>query len=233
VAASAMRRAHRALFALRRQRRRADAAPALATRSTSDRSGRASNAAYAEIIDPLPDANSRRRIFCSITRKTFGTVGRRPGRRILRARPRSARQRHHARRNQGLRQSRGRWSCSSRNCWRTSAFRAPYRDFELSVKRVSDELKASLESGASNGAPSRKLELIKEVFLPDDARLSSSGASSAAAWHAAFRRRAAQPRQRVVVDAIMLDESRVSVLFSFTRSYFHVDLAHVARSSSS
>jgi isocitrate dehydrogenase kinase/phosphatase len=31
----------------------------------------------------------------------------------------------------------------------------------------------------------------------------------------------------VVVDAIMLDESTVSVLFSFTRSYFHVDLAHV------
>jgi isocitrate dehydrogenase kinase/phosphatase len=30
-----------------------------------------------------------------------------------------------------------------------------------------------------------------------------------------------------VVDAIMLDESTVSVLFSFTRSYFHVDLAHV------
>jgi isocitrate dehydrogenase kinase/phosphatase len=31
----------------------------------------------------------------------------------------------------------------------------------------------------------------------------------------------------VVVDAIMLEESTVSVLFSFTRSYFHVDLAHV------
>ena len=31
----------------------------------------------------------------------------------------------------------------------------------------------------------------------------------------------------VVVDAIMLEEGTVSVLFSFTRSYFHVDLAHV------
>jgi isocitrate dehydrogenase kinase/phosphatase len=33
----------------------------------------------------------------------------------------------------------------------------------------------------------------------------------------------------VLIDAIMMDESSVSILFSFTRSYFHCDLPHVGQ----
>jgi isocitrate dehydrogenase kinase/phosphatase len=42
-------------------------------------------------------------------------------------------------------------------------FRTPYRDFERSVKMVSDELKASLEAGSGRRSIER-LEVIKEVF---------------------------------------------------------------------
>ena len=33
----------------------------------------------------------------------------------------------------------------------------------------------------------------------------------------------------VLIDAVMMDEATVSILFSFTRSYFHADLAHVGQ----
>src|SRR4029079_2743704 len=33
----------------------------------------------------------------------------------------------------------------------------------------------------------------------------------------------------VLIDAVMMDEASVSILFSFTRSYFHVDLPHVGQ----
>ncbi len=36
------------------------------------------------------------------------------------------------------------------------------------------------------------------------------------------------PRGRVVVDAVVADEDEASIVFSFTRSYFHVDVANAA-----
>jgi isocitrate dehydrogenase kinase/phosphatase len=36
------------------------------------------------------------------------------------------------------------------------------------------------------------------------------------------------PRGRVVVDAVLADEDEASIVFSFTRSYFHVDVANAA-----
>ncbi len=46
-------------------------------------------------------------------------------------------------------------------------------------------------------------------------------------WNAPFVVALRNIDSGVVVDAIMLEQGPVSILFSFTRSYFHVDLAHV------
>jgi isocitrate dehydrogenase kinase/phosphatase len=104
-------------------------------------------------------------------------------------------------------------------------FGAPYRDFDRSVRRVTEELKASLESGGQRRVV-EKLEVIKEVFY-QMTRAYVVGRISGSGWTApiviAFRHH----ESGVVVDAIMLEEDTVSVLFSFTRSYYHVDLAHV------
>jgi isocitrate dehydrogenase kinase/phosphatase len=179
---------------------------------------------YAEIIDPLPDAEFKKTYFCSITRKTFGTVGVDPAVEFfaLDLDPLGSVTTHVETKDYV---NRGSLELLVEELLADFRFRAPYRDFELSVKRVSDELKASLESGAERRTV-EKLEVIKEVFY-QMTRAYLVGRLVGRGWTLPFVVALRNHDSGVVVDAIMLDESTVSVLFSFTRSYFHVDLAHV------
>jgi isocitrate dehydrogenase kinase/phosphatase len=179
---------------------------------------------YAEIIDPLPDAEFKKTYFCSITRKTFGTVGVDPAVEFfaLDLDPLGSVTTHVETKDYV---NRGALELLVEELLADFRFRAPYRDFELSVKRVSDELKASLESGAERRTV-EKLEVIKEVFY-QMTRAYLVGRLVGRGWTLPFVVALRNHDSGVVVDAIMLDESTVSVLFSFTRSYFHVDLAHV------
>jgi len=179
---------------------------------------------YAEIIDPLPDAEFKKTYFCSITRKTFGTVGVDPAVEFfaLDLDPLGSVTTHVETKDYV---NRGSLELLVEELLADFRFRAPYRDFELSVKRVSDELKASLESGAERRTV-EKMEIIKEVFY-QMTRAYLVGRIVGRGWTLPFVVALRNHDSGVVVDAIMLDESTVSVLFSFTRSYFHVDLAHV------
>ena len=179
---------------------------------------------YAEIIDPLPDAEFKKTYFCSITRKTFGTVGVDPAVEFfaLDLDPLGSVTTHVETKDYV---NRGSLELLVEELLADFRFRAPYRDFELSVKRVSDELKASLESGVERRSV-EKLEVIKEVFY-QMTRAYLVGRLVGRGWTLPFVVALRNHDSGVVVDAIMLDESTVSVLFSFTRSYFHVDLAHV------
>ena len=179
---------------------------------------------YAEIIDPLPDAEFKKTYFCSITRKTFGTVGVDPAVEFfaLDLDPLGSVTTHVETKDYV---NRGSLELLVEELLADFRFRAPYRDFELSVKRVSDELKASLETGVERRTV-EKLEVIKEVFY-QMTRAYLVGRLVGRGWTLPFVVALRNHDSGVVVDAIMLDESTVSVLFSFTRSYFHVDLAHV------
>jgi isocitrate dehydrogenase kinase/phosphatase len=179
---------------------------------------------YAEIIDPLPDAEFKKTYFCSITRKTFGTVGVDPAVEFfaLDLDPLGSVTTHVETKDYV---NRGSLELLVEELLADFRFRAPYRDFELSVKRVSDELKASLEGGVERRTV-EKLEVIKEVFY-QMTRAYLVGRIVGRGWTLPFVVALRNHDSGVVVDAIMLDESTVSVLFSFTRSYFHVDLAHV------
>jgi isocitrate dehydrogenase kinase/phosphatase len=179
---------------------------------------------YAEIIDPQPDAEFKKTYFCSITRKTFGTVGVDPAVEFfaLDLDPLGSVTTHVETKDYI---NRGSVDLLVEELLADFRFRAPYRDFELSVKRVSDELKASLESGGERRSV-EKLEVIKEVFY-QMTRAYLVGRIVGRGWTLPFVVALRNHDSGVVVDAIMLDESTVSVLFSFTRSYFHVDLANV------
>jgi len=179
---------------------------------------------YAELIDPLPDAEFKKTYFCSITRKTFGTAGVDPAVEFfaLDLDPLGSVTTHVETKDYV---NRGSLELLVEELLTDFGFRAPYRDFELSVKRVSDELKASLESGGERRTV-EKLEVIKEVFY-QMTRAYLVGRIVGRGWTLPFVVALRNHDSGVVVDAIMLDESTVSVLFSFTRSYFHVDLAHV------
>ena len=179
---------------------------------------------YAELIDPLPDKEFKKTYFCSITRKTFGTVGVDPAVEFfaLDLDPLGSVTTHVETQEYV---NRGSIDLLIEELLADFRFRAPYRDFDLSVKRVADELKASLDTGGERRTV-EKLEVIKQVFY-QMTRAYLVGRICGRGWTLPFVVALRNHESGVLVDAVMLDESTVSVLFSFTRSYFHVDLAYV------
>jgi isocitrate dehydrogenase kinase/phosphatase len=179
---------------------------------------------FAEIIDPLPDSEFTKTYFCSITRRTFGTVGVDPAVEFvaLDLDPLGSVTTHVETK---IYANRGSVDLLVEELLADFRFHTPYRDFDLSVKRVSDEIKAALDSGGERRTIER-LEVIKEVFY-QMTRAYLVGRISGRGWTLPFVVALRNQESGVLVDAIMLEEGTVSVLFSFTRSYFHVDLAHV------
>ncbi|HYM35080.1 MAG TPA: isocitrate dehydrogenase kinase/phosphatase AceK regulatory subunit, partial [Steroidobacteraceae bacterium] len=104
-------------------------------------------------------------------------------------------------------------------------FKTPYRDFERSIKVIADEVRAHFEAQGER-RQIEKLELIPTVFY-QMTRAYLVGRIMGRDFLRPFVLALKNGDSGVLVDAIMLDESPVSILFSFTRSYFHADLAHV------
>jgi len=183
---------------------------------------------FAEIIDPLPDNDFPKTFFSSVTRKTFDTAGVDAAVEFvaLDLDPLGSITTHVETKEYF---NRGSIDLLIEELLADFRFRTPYRDFELSIKRVADEIKASLDTGGERRTV-EKIEVIKEVFYQmTRAYLVGriGGRSGGRGWTLPFVVALRNHESGVVVDAVMLDESSVSVLFSFTRSYFHVDLAHV------
>ena len=179
---------------------------------------------FAEIIDPLPDNEFPKTFFSSVTRRTFGTVGVDEAVEFiaLDMDPLGSVTTHVETK---LYVNRGAPELLVEELLADFRFRAPYRDFDRSVRMVSDELKATLKSTGERRTI-ETLEVIKEVFY-QMTRAYLVGRIRGRGWSLPCVIALRNTDSGVLVDAIMLDESTVSVLFSFTRSYFHVDLAHV------
>jgi len=179
---------------------------------------------FAEIIDPLPDNEFPKTFFSSVTRQTFGTKGVDAAVEFvaLDLDPLGSVTTHV---ETQVYVNRGAVELLVEELLADFRFRAPYRDFDRSVQRVTDELKAALDRGGERRTIER-LEVIKEVFY-QLTRAYLVGRISGRGWTLPFVVALRHQESGVLVDAIMLEEGTVSVLFSFTRSYFHVDLAHV------
>ncbi len=179
---------------------------------------------FAEIIDPLPDSEFPKTFFSSVTRTTFDTSGVDPAVEFvaldmdpLGSVTTNVETKVYA--------NRGSVDLLVEELLADFRFRTPYRDFELSVRRVADEIKAALDSGGERRTI-EQLEVIKEVFY-QMTRAYLVGRISGRGWTLPFVVALRNQDSGVLVDAIMLEQGTVSVLFSFSRSYFHVDLAHV------
>jgi isocitrate dehydrogenase kinase/phosphatase len=179
---------------------------------------------FAEIIDPLPDNEFPKTFFSSVTRTVFDTTGVDPAVEFfaLDLDPLSNVKTHVETK---VYVNRGSIELLVEELLADFRFRTPYRDFDRSVRTVTEELRSSLESGGERRTV-EKLEVIKEVFY-QMTRAYLVGRISGRDWTLPFVVALRNQESGVVVDAIMLEEGTVSVLFSFTRSYFHVDLAHV------
>ena len=179
---------------------------------------------FAEIIDPLPDNEFPKTFFSSVTRETFDTTGVDPAVEFvaLDLDPLGNVTTHVETK---VYVNRGSIELLVEELLADFRFRTPYRDFDRSVRMVSEELRASLEGGGERRSI-EKLEVIKEIFY-QMTRAYLVGRITGRGWTLPFVVALRNHDSGVVVDAIMLEEATVSVLFSFTRSYFHVDLAHV------
>jgi isocitrate dehydrogenase kinase/phosphatase len=104
-------------------------------------------------------------------------------------------------------------------------FRSPWRDLDKSVLYVAHEVTAYL-SAANERRPVQRVEMIRPVFY-QVTRAYLVGRVVGRGFLLALVIALKNTDDGILVDAVMLSEGDVSVVFSFTRSYFHVDLERV------
>jgi len=180
--------------------------------------------AYAERIAALADPEFLKTFFSSITRRLFGTVGvnadieffaldldplRGIGSEVVTNRY----------------ANRGSLDLLIEDLLTDYRFRTPWRDFEGSVGHVTTDIELSL-GALGERRPLRDIEVIRPVFY-QMSRAYVVGRIHGDGWMLPLAIAFRNTERGVLVDAVMLRESDVSILFSFTRSYFHVDLERV------
>ncbi len=180
--------------------------------------------AYSERITALADPEFLKTFFSSITRKLFGTIGVDPAIEYF-ALDLDPLRGVHSQVVTNRYGNRGSIELLFEELLSDYRFRTPWRDFEGSVSHVTTDVELHLQR-LGERRPLREVEMIRPVFY-QMSRAYVVGRILGEGWMlplaVAFRN---TPRG-VLVDAVMLRESDVSILFSFTRSYFHVDLERV------
>jgi len=104
-------------------------------------------------------------------------------------------------------------------------FGIPYRDRDNAIRFIAAELDAYRKSRASH-RDIEVVELLRPVFYRAT-RAFIVGRIGGEDWVAPFVIALRNSDDRIVADAVIVSTVDVSMLFSFARSYFHVDLSHV------
>jgi isocitrate dehydrogenase kinase/phosphatase len=105
-------------------------------------------------------------------------------------------------------------------------FRSPWRDFDNSVAHLAAGISAHLHSIGEQRAV-QKVEVIRPVFY-QMTRAYIVGRIMGRNLLVPLVIALKNTDGGMLVDAVMLSEDQVSIVFSYTRSYFHVDLDRVA-----
>jgi isocitrate dehydrogenase kinase/phosphatase len=185
---------------------------------------------FANLIEGLPDNEFCKTFFSSVTRKLFGTVGVSPDIEFVatdldpleRARPQAV-----------TRLCRGHAGLHGliAELLRTQRIGLPWAELARSARQVCASIRPWLRTHAALGTPPQveAVEVIDAVFFQSTraylvGRLLGPGLAAPLA--VALR----STEAGVLVDAVMLGEDELSMLFGFARSYFHVDLERVADS---
>ena len=105
-------------------------------------------------------------------------------------------------------------------------FRSPWRDFDKSVAHLTADISAHLH-GLGGQQSVLKVEMIGPVFY-QLTRAYVVGRITGRELLVPLVIALKNTEAGLLIDAVMLSEDQVSIVFSFTRSYFHVDLERVA-----
>jgi len=105
-------------------------------------------------------------------------------------------------------------------------FRTPWKDLDNSIRHVTTEVRAHLASRGEQRAVQR-VEVMRPVFY-QIFRAYIIGRLVGRNFVVPLVIALKNSDGGMLVDAVMLAQSDVSIVFSFSRSYFHADLEHVA-----
>jgi isocitrate dehydrogenase kinase/phosphatase len=185
---------------------------------------------FTQLIEALPDQEFDKTFFNSVTRRTFGTVGVDAAVEFV-ALDLDPIGSIKSPIETNVYTNRGSLELLLEEVLADFRFRTPYLDFDRSVQIITNEVRAQCEADSDASNPPlqvEQIEFIRTVFF-QMTRAYLVGRISGKGWVLPFVLALKNSESGVLIDAVMMDESTVSVLFSFTRSYFHADLAHVGQ----
>ena len=181
--------------------------------------------AFAARITEQPDPEFTKTFFSSISRRVFGTVGVAPDVEFV-ATDLDPLADIHTSVGTNTYLNHGSLSLLFEDLLGDLRFRSPWRDLDGSIAHVTAEVRSHLRSRGELAAV-QKVEVIRPVFY-QVSRAYVVGRIVGRGLLLPLVIALKNSESGVLVDAVMLAEDDVSIVFSFTRSYFHVDLERVA-----
>jgi isocitrate dehydrogenase kinase/phosphatase len=180
---------------------------------------------FAERIAGLPDAEFTKTFFSSISRRLFATVGVAPEIEFVAT---DLDPLAHATSSVTTNTyiNHGSLPLLFEDVLGDVRFRTPWKDLDHSIRHVTTEIRAHLATRGEQRAVER-IEVIRPVFY-QISRAYIVGRIVGRSFLVPLVIALKNSDGGMLVDAVMLAESDVSIVFSFSRSYFHVDLEHVA-----
>ena len=203
----------------------AELRPALGAAATDRSLWRQIRAEFAAQITDLPDPEFTKTFFSSISRRLFGTVGVAPDIEFV-ATDLDPLADIHSAVGTNTYFNHGSLPLLIEDLLGDVRFRSPWRDLDKSIAHVTAEVQAHLQAGGERREV-RKVEVIRPVFY-QISRAYIVGRIVGRDFTLPLVIALKNTDGGVLVDAVMLAEADVSIVFSFTRSYFHADLERVA-----
>ncbi len=179
---------------------------------------------FVGVVELLPDTEFNKTFFSSITRRLFGTVGVASDLEFvaLDLDPLGSITTHVV---TNVYVNRGSLELLFEQVLTDFRFRTPWKDFDRSVRYVAAEAAAYCEQHHERRMV-QQVEIIRPVFY-QMTRAYLVGRVQGRDWSLPLVIALKNTDGGVLVDAVMMREEDVSIVFSFTRSYFHVDLERV------
>lgn len=179
---------------------------------------------FAALIEGVPDNEFRKTFFSSVTRRLFGTVGVEPEREFVAADldPLAS---VAGEINTMTYPNRGSLPLLFEDLLGDVRFGSAWRDFDRSVGHIAAAVEAHVR-GIGERRAVRSIEVIRPVFYQGQ-RAYIVGRMEGRGVRVPLVIALRNTDLGMLVDAVMLAEDDLSVLFGFTRSYFHVDLDRV------
>jgi isocitrate dehydrogenase kinase/phosphatase len=179
---------------------------------------------FAAQISALADPEFTKTFFSSISRRLFGTVGVAPDLEFV-ATDLDPLANIHSAQGTHTYVNHGSLSLLFEDLLGDVRFRSPWRDLDRSIAHIAGEVRAAL-AGRTERREVERIEVLAPVFY-QISRAYIVGRIIGRSFVMPLVIALKNTDGGVLVDAVILSEDDISIVFSFTRSYFHVDLERV------